>query len=81
MFKKAKGGSTFKSGSLSAGTSEKKSILEELGYVFDSVIKKSGWHWSSSRAQSQQNQPSESKAIEDAGCDAGQHTQEAMNTP
>lgn len=81
MFKKAKGGSGFKSGGLSAGAAEKKILLEELGYGFDSVTRKSGWNWSTSTAQSDGNQPTEGDAIDDAWRDAGERTREAMDIP
>src|SRR5438105_2693049 len=66
MFKKTKGGSSFKSGKVSSGAAEKKEILEELGYAFDSVTKKSGWSWSMSAASSEHNQSTEGDAIADA---------------
>jgi len=81
MFKKTKGGSSFKSGKVSSGVAEKKEILEELGYAFDSVTKKSGWSWSTSAASSEHNQPTEGDAIADAWRDAGERTQAAMNIP
>lgn len=81
MFKKSKAGSSFKTGSVSSGAAGKKDILEGLGYAFDSVSKKSGWSWSTSAARSDQNQPTESEAIEDAWRDAGERTREAMNIP
>jgi hypothetical protein len=81
MFKKAKGGSSFKSGSLSSDAAGKKEILEELGYAFDSASKKSGWTWATASAQSDQNQPTEGDAVADAWRDAGERTQQAMNIP
>ena len=81
MFKKSKSGSSFKSGGLSAGVADKKIILEDLGYEFDSVTKKSGWNWSSPVARSEHNQPTEGDAVVDAWRDAGERTQEAMNIP
>ena len=81
MFKKTKGGSSFKSGGVSSGAAGKKEILEELGYAFDSITKKSGWSWSTAATSSDQNQPTESDAIEDAWRDAGERTREAMNIP
>jgi len=81
MFKKSKGGSSFKSGSISSGDAEKKEILEELGYAFDSVTKKSGWSWSTSATRCEHNQPTEGDAIADAWRDAGKRAQEAMNIP
>ncbi len=81
MFKKSKGGSGFKSGKLSSGDVEKKELLEELGYTFDSVTRKSGWSWSSSAGSSDQNQPTENDAVADAWRDAGERTQAAMNIP
>jgi hypothetical protein len=81
MFKKTKGGSSFKSGKVSSGAAEKKDILEELGYAFDSVTKKSGWSWSTSTTSSEHNQPTEGDAIADAWRDAGERTQAAMNIP
>jgi hypothetical protein len=81
MFKKSKGGSGFKNSKVSSGDAEKKDLLEELGYTFDSVTKKSGWKWSTSAASSDHNQPTEGDAIADAWCDAGERTQAAMNIP
>lgn len=81
MFKKSKGSSSFKSGKVSAGDAEKKEVLEQLGYVFDSVTKKSGWNWSTSAASSDRNQPTEGDAIADAWRDAGERTQAAMKIP
>jgi hypothetical protein len=81
MFKKSKGGSSFKSGKVSSGDAAKKEILEELGYAFYSVTKKSGWSWSTSAGSSDHNQPTEGEAIEDAWRDAGERTQAAMNVP
>ncbi len=81
MFKNTKGGSSFKSGKVSSGASEKKDVLEELGYAFDSVTRKSGWSWSSSSASSVDNQPSEADAIADAWRDAGERTQLVMDIP
>jgi hypothetical protein len=81
MFKNAKGGSSFKSGKVSSGASEKKDVLAELGYVFDSVTKKAGWSWSSPDASSVDNQPSEADAIAEAWRDAGERTQLVMDIP
>lgn len=81
MFKKTKGGSSFKSGKVSSGANEKKEILEALGYTFDSVTKKSGWSWSTSNASSLDNQPTEADVIADAWRDAGERTQLAMDIP
>jgi hypothetical protein len=81
MFKKTKGGSSFKSSGVSSGAAGKKEILEEMGYTFDSITKKSGWLWSTAAARSDQNQPTEGDAIEDAWRDAGERTCEAMNIP
>ncbi|HEV2609789.1 MAG TPA: hypothetical protein VGU61_05935, partial [Noviherbaspirillum sp.] len=80
-FKKSKAGSGFKSGKVSSGVAEQKAILEELGYTFDSVTKKSGWKWITSAAGSQQHHPTEGDAIEDAWRDAGERTQAAMIIP
>lgn len=81
MFKKAKGGSSFKSGSISSDAAGKKDLLESLGYAFDSASKKSGWTWATAAAQSDQNQPTEADAIADAWRDAGERTRQAMNIP
>lgn len=81
MFKKSKGGPSFKSGKVSSGDAEKKEVLEELGYTFDSVTKKSGWTWSTPTASSGENLPAEGDAIADAWRDAGERTQTAMNIP
>jgi hypothetical protein len=81
MFKKGKGGSSFKNSKVSSGDADRKEILEGLGYTFDSVTKKSGWSWSTAAASSDQNQPTESDAISDAWRDAGERTQAAMNIP
>jgi hypothetical protein len=81
MFKNAKGGSTFKSGKVSSGASEKKDVLEALGYAFDSVTKKSGWNWVSPSASSIDNQPTEAEAIADAWRHAGERTQLMMDIP
>lgn len=81
MFKKGKGGSSFKSGKVSSGDAEKKELLEGLGYAFDSVTKKSGWSWSTAAATSDGNQPTEGDAIADAWRDAGERTQAALNIP
>lgn len=81
MFKKTKGGSSFKNARLSSGDSEKRQLLEDLGYTFDSVTKKSGWSWSTSTGSSGQNQPTEADAVADAWHDAGERTQAAMNIP
>jgi hypothetical protein len=81
MFNKSRSGSSFKISSLSSGVAEKKEILEELGYAFDSVTKKSGWSWSTSAARSEHNQLTEGDAIADGWRDAGERTQEAMNIP
>jgi hypothetical protein len=81
MFKKSKAGSSFKTGNVSSAAAGKKEILEELGYAFDSVSKKSGWSWSTQAARSDGNQPGEADAIEDAWRDAGERTREAMAIP
>ncbi|SNT31075.1 hypothetical protein SAMN06265795_12422 [Noviherbaspirillum humi] len=81
MFKKSKGGSSFKNGKVSSGAADRKEILEALGYAFDSVTRKSGWSWSTADASSEQNQPTEGDAIADAWRDAGERTQAAMNIP
>jgi hypothetical protein len=81
MFKKSKGGSSFKGNKVSSGDAGKKEILEELGYSFDCVTKKSGWSWSTSATSSDHNQPTEGDAIADAWRDAGERTQAAMNIP
>lgn len=81
MFKKSKGGSSFKSGKVSSGDAERKDLLEELGYTFDSITRKSGWSWSTADAASGHNQPTEGDAIADAWRDAGERTQAAMNIP
>jgi hypothetical protein len=81
MFKNAKGGSTFKSGKVSSGASDKKDVLQELGYAFDSVTKKSGWNWTSPDASSVDNQPTEADAIADAWRDAGERTRLVMEIP
>lgn len=81
MFKNAKGGSTFKSGKVSSGASEKKEVLEALGYAFDSITKKSGWNWVSPHASSADNQPTEAEAIADAWHNAGERTRLAMDIP
>nr|WP_314626687.1 hypothetical protein [uncultured Noviherbaspirillum sp.] len=81
MFKKSGAGSSFKTGSVSSAAAGKKEVLEELGYAFDSVTKKSGWSWSTPAARSDANQPSETDAIEDAWRDAGERTQETMGIP
>jgi hypothetical protein len=81
MFKKSSAGSSFKTGSVSSAAAGKKEILEELGYAFDSVTKKSGWSWSMPSARSDANQPTETDAIEDAWRDAGERTRETMGIP
>ncbi|MBK4736719.1 hypothetical protein [Noviherbaspirillum pedocola] len=81
MFKKSKGGSSFKSGKVSSGAGGKKELLEEVGYVFDSITKKSGWSWSTDDASSTENQPTEQEAIADAWRDAGQRAQALMDIP
>ena len=81
MFKKAKSGSSFKSGSLSSDAAAKKEILEGLGYAFDSASKKSGWSWSTPSTRSDQNQPTEGDAVADAWRDAGERTCAAMKIP
>jgi len=81
MFKKAKGGSSFKSGGLSSDAAGKKEVLEGLGYVFDSASKKSGWTWTTSLTRSDQNHSTEGDAVADAWRDAGERTREAMNIP
>ena len=81
MFKKSKGGSSFKSGKVSSGSAEKKEILEQLGYVFDRVTNKSGGSWSTSTSTSNHNQSTEHDAIADAWRDAGERTQATMNIP
>ena len=81
MFKKAKSGSSFKSGGISSDAAAKKEILEGLGYAFDSASKKSGWTWATSLTRSDQNQPTEGDAVADAWRDAGERTREAMNIP
>lgn len=81
MFKNSKSSSTFKSGKVSTGASEKKEVLEALGYAFDSITKKSGWTWVSLHASSVDNQPTESEAIADAWRDASERTCQAMDIP
>lgn len=81
MFKNSKGGSTFKSGKVSSGASEKKEVLESLGYAFDSITKKSGWNWVAPNASSIDNQPTEAEAIADAWRDAGERTCSTMDIP
>lgn len=81
MFKKSKGASSFKSSKVSSGASERKDLLQGLGYTFDSVTKKSGWSWSTPAAASEHNQPTEGDAIADAWRNAGERTREAMNIP
>lgn len=81
MFKNTKGGSTFKSGKVSSGASEKKEVLEALGYAFDSITKKSGWNWVSPNGSSIDNQTTEAEAITDAWRDAGERTCLMMDIP
>lgn len=81
MFKKAKSGSSFKGGGISSEAAGKKEILEELGYTFDSISKKSGWSWSTQATGSDENQPTEGEAVADAWRDAGERTCAAMNIP
>src|SRR6476620_819174 len=81
MFKNSKSGSTFKSGKVSSGASEKKEVLEALGYAFDSITRKSGWNWVSPHASSVENQPMEAAAIADAWRDAGERTCLLMDIP
>jgi hypothetical protein len=81
MFKKSRGGSGFKSSKVSSGATDKKGLLEELGYTFDSVTRKSGWSWSAANTSSAENQPSEAEAIADAWRDAGAQAQKALDIP
>jgi len=81
MFKKNKGGSSFKSGKISSGAAEKKEMLEGLGYAFDSVTRKSGWSWSTDVSSSEHHLPAEADAVADAWRDAGERTQAALNIP
>lgn len=81
MFKKPKSGSSFKSGGVSSGAAGQREILEEAGYTFDMVTKKSGWSWSTRSTRSDQNQPTEGDAIADAWRDAGERTCTAMSIP
>jgi hypothetical protein len=81
MFKKSKGGSSFKSGKVASGDAGKKEILEELGYAFDSVSKKSGWSWNTASVRSEHNQPTEGDAIADAWRDASERTRMTMDIP
>ena len=81
MFNKSKNGGGFKGGKLASGVADKKEILEGLGYVFDSVTKKSGWSWTNSAAHSDVNLPTEADVIDDAWGDDGERTQAAMNIP
>jgi hypothetical protein len=81
MFKKSRAGSGFKTSKVSSGATGKKELLEELGYTFDSVTKKSGWSWSTSVTSSAENQPSEGEAIADAWRDAGERAQQTLDIP
>jgi hypothetical protein len=49
MFKKGKAGSGFKAGAVNAVDTERRALLAQLGYQFDSVTKKFGWFWTKRR--------------------------------
>ena len=74
MLKKGKAGSGFKSGAVSSADAERKELLEQLGYAFDCITKKSGWFWTSPAGRGESNQPTEADAIADAWRDAGECT-------
>jgi hypothetical protein len=71
----------FKSSKISSDLQLKKETLEELGYVFDSVSKRSGWNWSAPTNNSDGNLPAEGDVIQDAWRDAGEQAQSILNIP
>ena len=81
MFKKGKAGSGFKAGAVNATDTERRELLSQLGYQFDSVTKKSGWFWTSPVGQCERNQSTEADVIADAWRDAGDRTCETMKIP
>ena len=59
----------------------KKETLEAIGYVFDSISKKSGWTWTAQLNESNQHFSNESEAVQDAWNNAGERTQSVLNIP
>lgn len=71
----------FKNSALSSDLQSRKETLEAVGYAFESVSKKSGWHWSHSLDNSDRNIPTEGGAIQDAWRHAGERTQDILSIP
>ena len=71
----------FNKGNISADLQLKKETLEAIGYVFDSISKKSGWTWSAQLNESTEHFSSESEAVQDAWNNAGERTQSVLSLP
>ena len=71
----------FKNTKLSSDLQLKKDSLENIGYSFDSVSKKSGWNWNTSSDSSDGHLATEGDAIQDAWRHAGEQAQRILNIP
>jgi len=71
----------FNKGKISSDLQLKKETLEALGYVFDSISKKSGWTWAAQLNESIDRFSSEGEAVQDAWTNAGERTQSVLNIP
>ena len=71
----------FNKGKISSDLQLKKETLEAIGYVFDSISKKSGWTWSAQLNESMEHFSSESEAVQDAWNNAGERTQSVLSIP
>lgn len=70
-----------KNGKISSELQLKKETLQELGYTFDSISKKSGWSWSALSDASTSNASSEAEVIQDAWRNAGEKAQSVLSIP
>ena len=71
----------FKNTKLSSELQLKKEALENAGYTFDSISKKSGWNWSAPSAASDGHYATQGDAIQDAWRHAGEQAQSILNIP
>jgi hypothetical protein len=69
----------FKNGKISSDASMKKETLEELGYSFEYMSKKTGWRWSAPSDSSTNNEISESDIINSAWEDASEQARRILD--
>ena len=71
----------FKNTKLSSELQLKKEALENIGYSFDTISKKSGWSWSAPSDSSDGHLATEGDVIQDAWRHAGEQAQRTLNIP